>query len=226
MARAKDDRLVLKEVYLQVLRMTSSFNFPVYIALAIFSNEIVALLYGSKFSGAGTYLRVLAAWGLLRSIGNPVGSLLYAVGFTRRAMIWNLAMLLSLPTAYYFAASELGLRGLAFSLLATQVALLVPAWRYLIRPCCGAGLGEFLWQVFVPLALSLTAGACAVIAVSPFSSQIIRISLGTLVGGAAYTALCYKFNLPWLSAMLELLFIRQSRTSIWPFRDSNPKGGE
>lgn len=208
MARSKGDSRALKATYLQILGATSWLNFPVYVAFGLFSNEIVAVLYGRHFAGSGIYLEVLSAWGLVRSVANPIGSLLYAVGAARRAMMWNLGLLIIVPAICYVAARELGLMGLAYSLIAMQLVLLLPAWRFLVRPACGATLTEFLRELWLPLAISVAAGMAAWIAAHPVTGNLPRLLVGGTTGAAAYALLSWVFNRHWLVSMLELTFLK------------------
>lgn len=205
MSRLQGNKPALKSVYLQTLRMTSSVNFPVYVALGLFANEIVALLYGPQWREATVYLRVLAAWGLVRSTGNPVGSLLHAIGAVKRAFVWTATVVLLVPPLYWVATSGWGLMGLAYSLVIIHVTLVLPSWYFLVRPCCDATLGEYLRQLTLPLALALAAGVAAWLATRGVPHGTLRLALGGLVGGLVYLTLSYVFNRQWFDAIRALL---------------------
>lgn len=208
MSLVKHDREKLKSIYMQTLRMTASVNFPIYVAIGLFSNEIVGLLYGPQWQEAGLYLRVLAAWGLIRSTGNPVGSLLYAVGEAKRAFWWNIGLLLLLPPLYWVSVYGYGLIGLAAVLTVTHFLIVFPAWKILVQPCCGAKFDEYLQQLVVPLWIALVAGALAWFAAHNLPHGTLRLALGCAVGGLSYLALSWAFNKSWTSAMLELIDTR------------------
>jgi O-antigen/teichoic acid export membrane protein len=205
MSRLQGDLPALKSVYLQTLRMTASVNFPAYTALALFADEVVSLLYGPQWKGAALYLRVLAIWGLLRSVGNPVSSLLHAVGAVRRALVWNIAILAIAPLLYWAATSGGGMMGLAMALVGLHLALIVPSWHFLIRPCCGSSVGEYLSQLSTPLVLSLAAAFAAWLATRGVSYSTVRLAMGGTVGAIVYLGLSYWFNRSWFYAMWSLL---------------------
>lgn len=208
MSRVKHDCEQLRSIYLQTLRMTSSINFPIYVALGLFANEFVALLYGPKWHEAALYLRILAAWGLIRSAGNPIGSLLYAVGKARHAFWWNFSLLLVFPPLYWISVDGFGLTGLAAALVIIQLVMVLPAWRLLVKPCCGASVGEYLRQLIVPFWTAMAAGALAWLATIPLDHGVLRLAAGCATGGTSYLALSWFFNKRWATAMLELFDTR------------------
>jgi O-antigen/teichoic acid export membrane protein len=205
MARVKHDAATLKSAYLQIVGMTASINFPLYVGVACFAREIVVFFYGMQWASAAPLLRWLAIWGLVRSAGNPVGSLLYAVGKARRTFWWNVAQLVALPPIYWIAAREWGVDGLALSLVVTQVVLIVPAWAMLVRPACGATFGEYLKAFAGALASAILAGAVAWAAAHSLEHGTIRLAVGGVAGAATYIAASAVLNRRWVNTMLELL---------------------
>src|SRR5690606_3306961 len=147
MSRHQQDVAPLKSIYLQTLRMTSSLNFPLYFVLGVFAQELVLLLFGAQWKDAAIYMQLLAIWGALRSVGNPVGSLLHAIGAVRQAFWWNVCMLLLLPVCYWLSAYYFGLVGLSITLVLTHIILLPLTWWFLVRSLCHVGFVEYLAQI-------------------------------------------------------------------------------
>jgi O-antigen/teichoic acid export membrane protein len=211
MARLQDSRHSLKSVYMQTLRMTASVNFPIYLALATFSEEAVGLLLGSQWQHAGFYLRIFAVWGLIRSVGNPIGSLLYATGQVRLAFWWNIALLILVVPIIWASAHLGGLWGLAWGMLGTQVLIVWPAWRYLVYPSCGAQFREYMREIFPALMASITAGLLASFGTWFLSSDWSKLIFGVSLGGVAYVALSFLVNRPWINVMLEFFTLHESK---------------
>jgi O-antigen/teichoic acid export membrane protein len=207
MSRVKHDPTSLAGIYAQTLRMTASVNFPAFVFLGVFADEVVMLLYGARFRDATDLVRVFAAWGLLRSVGNPAGSLLYAVGKARRAFAWNMLQLVALPIAYWIGLRAAGLEGLVIAVLLTQVVLIWPAWRWLVHPSCSLGFGAFLLEVAIPLLAALLAGAGAWAAAHDLPHGTARLAVGGLVGGIIYLGASMLVNRRWLQAMRDLAHI-------------------
>lgn len=205
MSRHQQDVVALKSIYLQTLRMTSSLNFPLYILLSVFAKEIVLLLFGAQWKDAAIYMQLLAIWGALRSVGNPVGSLLHAVGAVKRAFWWNVSILIVLPVCYWLAAYCYGVAGLSLTLVLTHIVLLPLMWCFLVKPLCHVGFVEYLAQIAMPLILSVISGLVAWLVVIDLSHGILRLLVGGFAFGCCYLLLSRYFNRAWFDAVLLLL---------------------
>jgi O-antigen/teichoic acid export membrane protein len=204
LAMAQEDRERLRSIYLKSLWVTASVNFPLYAALALFAPAWVEVMLGPGWSESAPLLRLLALWGMVRSIGNPVGGLLLATGRVDLSFKWNLAMLALVPAALWFAAGS-GLYWMATAMLAIQLAGIVPGWFVLVRPLCGASLGQYVGAIAAPLFATAGAVGVAAIAASAIHVPLAVLAVGMAVGAATYLALSWLFNRAWLDMMLELL---------------------
>lgn len=211
MAKAQHDRAFLKSVYLKTLRMTASVNFPIYAALAIFAPEVVALLFGRQWHDAAPLLRVFALWGMLRSTGNPVGSLIFAVGRADLAFKWNFVLLFIVPPTLWVGV-QYGSQGLTFALLAMAATLSVPGWYVLVRPLCGAGFVEYYEQMLNPLIVSMLASTLAYLGVWALDNPLLRLGVGLTLGGLVYVGASRWLNRSWFDAMAELLLKKRMGT--------------
>lgn len=214
MAKAQGDKALLKSIYLKTLRMTASVNFPLYMAIAIFAPEIVAIMFGSQWQESVHLLRILALWGLFRSVGNPAGSLVFALGKARLIFLWSIGQMLIQVPAYWFG-SKYGLEGLAITLLVCAVILPIPQWRIIIRPLCDAQFIEYFKQLAIPFAISTLAAVTGYAAVLPFDGNLLRLGAGMLVGGLAYLVLSRWLNHTWFAAIAELLLGRERSSKLF-----------
>lgn len=203
MAKKQDDILALKRIYLYTLRMTASINFPLYILLFIFSAEIIPLFLGEKWLAAIPLLQLFAIWGLLRSIGNPVGSLLLALGKVDIAFKWDAITLFIIPP-FIFIGSQFGVIGVAWSMVLVKVILYIPSWYFLVRPLCRVNFMEYSWQLILPLLLSLFSGGICYSAVMGIEYDLVRLIIGVVVCAITYLIASYYFNQLWLDSMLKV----------------------
>jgi O-antigen/teichoic acid export membrane protein len=84
----------------------------------------------------------LSIFGAIRSIGNPIGSLLLARGRADLGFWWNFGLFFFSPLSILFY-SQWGLMGIAWGLVVNMVILQLPAYYILIEPLCGATMKEY-----------------------------------------------------------------------------------
>jgi O-antigen/teichoic acid export membrane protein len=154
---------------------------------------MVWLVLGPNWVDAAPLMRVLAVWGLLRSFGNPLGSLLFGLGHVKLSTKWNAGFLLIVPFVVCLG-SQWGAIGMAWAMAGLMAVLFIPAWAILIRPTCGAGFWEYSQQVLRPLICSLLAGLIAFLVASNFSHDWLRLIVGLITGAVVYAMLSWIFN--------------------------------
>lgn len=211
LASIAHDKAKVRSVYLKAMNMTASVNFPIYAFLAVFSPEVVAIVLGPKWEASAPIMRALTIWCAVRSVGNPVGSLMFATGATRRAMMSSALVALAVFACTAIGGS-FGVVGIPVALTALY-AMLIPAfWAFLIRPTCGAGFVEYHKTLLWP-ALTTFCAVAAALAVLPFlDGPLPRLILGGAAGVLSYLASSWFINRDWLTSMAELLMVRRLRS--------------
>lgn len=136
------DLTVLKNKYLKLINIVSSLNFFVYLLVFIFAPIIVHILYGSEYGNIVGLVRILSAYMYIRSIGNPIGSLVIATGRTDLSFLWNVFSFLVMP-AFIFIGVQYSTEAVAYSMLAGIIVLYIPNWWILVKRLTGASLLEF-----------------------------------------------------------------------------------
>jgi O-antigen/teichoic acid export membrane protein len=204
MSKAQADEAVLKRVYLHTLRMTASVNFPIYVLLAAFAPEVVFLLLGEQWVNAIPLMRIFAILALLRSIGNPIGSLLMAKGRADLSFKWNMIWLLIYPPVIWLS-SQFGEIGMAAAMLILAIVAYWPNWYFMVRPLCGARWGEYSLQLLTPLVISVTAGLFALASVSIFEDELVRFVTGMAISFLVYFGMSIKFNRIFCKYMMEII---------------------
>ncbi len=207
MAKRQNDKRFLKTVYLKMLHMTASINFPIYLGISAFAPEIVMILFGSQWTETIPLLRILAIWGMLRSISNPVGSLIFAVGRADLVFRWNLGVFLIIFPSILLG-SQYGNIGIAIIQLCLIFFLFIPVWYFLVHPLCGAGLKEYVLNLTHPLWISLFSIIFAFSVVLPFSDIWIRLIIGFISGTVSYLMLSIWWNIELVNGIKELIMMK------------------
>lgn len=207
MAAVQNEPDKIKSIYLKTMLMTASINFPIYFGLAVFSSSIVQVMFGEQWIASGDTLQILAFWGLVRSTANPVGSLLLAVGKADLQFRWNLVLLFFIPPVLWFGAGY-GINGLAFSLLVMQAILFIPAWYFLVKPCCQASLGEYVKQVAIPFSICILSYLPTLIITNQVHNPLIRLSAGLISAGILYIVISIFVNKQWVAVIRGMVMAR------------------
>ena len=142
LAKFQDSLSSLKKNYLKLINIVSSVNFFVYLLVFLFAPIIVKILYGSEYSNIVILVRILSIYMYIRSIGNPIGSLVIATGRTDISFVWNIFSLLVMP-AFIFIGTQFSAEAVAYAMVAGILALFVPNWWLLVKRMTGASLLDF-----------------------------------------------------------------------------------
>ncbi len=204
MAKVQGDLQKLRTAYLSASRMTAAINFPLYLLLGFFADDVVAVLYGPRWQDAAPFLQLFAAWALLRSTGNPVGSLIIAGGHARLGFIWNVALCLLVPLLLWVGAHTAGLRGLAWTMLMLQAAIFFLAWRFLVWPMCEARFVEYAVPLITIFLIALTAVLVSKLIATHLAAGGFRLGAGAFSMAIVYMTLSWLFQREWFVVMLEL----------------------
>lgn len=153
MAKVQDDNEQLKKIYLKTINYLASVNFPIYITIAVLAEPIVMIMFGKTWQQGIPILQILSIYAMVRSTGNPIGSLVMAKGRVNLSFFWNLSLFIFIPLVIWFG-SDFGLIGIASSLLLLQITLTIPGWYFMVRKLCRAGFLEYYKQILSPLFLS------------------------------------------------------------------------
>ena len=190
-AKVQKDKPRLRNWYVSVIHLLTSVNAAILIGMVVIAPVAVPLIFGEKWTGSVPLIQILALVALMRSIGNPVGSLLLATGRADLGFKWNWVLLfLSIPTIYVGVQLG-GVVGIAIGLLVLQIILKIPSYFYLIRPLTGDCAIEYFKAIIKPISIATVMGLIVWFFSSFISHQWINIILSVVVGGIIYGILFY-----------------------------------
>ena len=204
MAKMQDDTVRLKNIYLKTINYLSSVNFPIYAFLLIMAPEIVLIMFGGKWVSAVPIVQILSIYGALRSIGNPLGSLLLAKGKANWGFWWSFGLFFYIPFGILIS-SKWGLIGMSWGLVIIMVSLIVPSWYFLVKPLCGAEFIEYHKEILIPFIIALISGILAYLAINYFESTVLKLIVSSLVGSAMVIGLNSLMNRKFLVELRGLI---------------------
>jgi O-antigen/teichoic acid export membrane protein len=208
LASVAHDKARVRSVYLKAMKMTASVNFPIYAFLAVFGPEVVAIVLGPKWAASAPIMRVLAIWCAVRSVGNPVGSLLFATGETKRAIYSALGVAVAV-FAFVYIGAPFGIMGIPVALTALYAILIPVFWATLVRPACGAGFVEYHLVLLLPALTTIGAALAGMAVLQLVDGALARLIIGGAAGALTYLAGSWLINREWLMSMAELLMVKR-----------------
>ncbi len=205
MSKVNNDLKVVKNMYLKIINYVSSITFPIYIATIILAPEIISIFLGEKWLEGVLIFQILAIWAMFFSIGNPVGSLVMAVGKPQVEMYWNIVRLFYMPLVIYIS-SFWGEIGIVVGMLIISVLLYIPAWYFLVFKLCEATLKEYFNSSFKALYISVIVGIFVYISIQFVPNVLyIKLSFGLILGAVLIFFLNKYLNRDFYEAMIGMV---------------------
>jgi Membrane protein involved in the export of O-antigen and teichoic acid len=191
----QDDNSQLKRGYLNVIRILSTINFPLYFGLAAVSPVFIPVFFGEKWGLSVQITQIMCGVGILRSIANPSGSLVVAKGLSKLSFMYNsFKTLLQIPVIFAGAYYG-GVKGVAIAYLALKCFYFISNYRVVIRRVIGPCFIEYSTLLLKSLSNSLimafSVGAVLWV-LQP--KGIWGLFALILLGACIYGLLLYKFN--------------------------------
>jgi O-antigen/teichoic acid export membrane protein len=190
LSRLQHDLERLKSYFLKGYSLVLGLTIPITIACALFPDDIIRVLLGSKWGEAAPIFRLLAPTILIFAIINPLGWLLFSLGHVKRSL--KIAFVFApLIIAGYALGLPYGPKGVAFAYSAVMTLWVIPHIAWCVHGT-GISLRDILLTVSRPLASGILAGGLTYIvrmAVGQFLSPLPRLLLESSVLFAAFLGL-------------------------------------
>ncbi len=154
-AKIQDDTDKLRVNFYKLLSIVGIINFPALLGLLVVSNNFVPLVFGEKWLFITPILQLLCVVGLLRSIGNPIGSLLMAKARVDISFKFNVFKTCLFIPAIIVGGHLGGALGVTLGFLFVQVVNTVLSYFIMIKPVLGPSYREYIQSLWLPFRLSL-----------------------------------------------------------------------
>ncbi|EPM0503147.1 MOP flippase family protein [Klebsiella aerogenes] len=185
-SKIQDDKEKLRTNFYKLLSFVGLINFPVLLGLLTVSDNYVITIFGEKWQFITPILQILCIVGLLRSIGNPIGSLLMAKARVDISFKFNVFKLFLFIPSIWIGATYFGGIGAALGFLIVQVINTYLSYFILIKPVLGSSYREYIQSITLPLVLTIptvvVAWLVGTINISPLPviMLILQVSSGVI----------------------------------------------
>lgn len=183
----------IKKGYLKVLQLLSLVNFPLMAGLAATAPLAVPIVFGEQWTPSVPLVQILTVVGLLRSTGNPIGSLLLAKGRADLGFAWNLGLVATQIPGLYLGAKVGGAIGVAIAFAFLMAVYSIFNYLILIRSLLGPCLRHYVGSMWPSLWMSIVM-LCAVVFVGislQNTSGHLTLAMQILSGIATYLGLAF-----------------------------------
>ena len=205
-ARMQGDLYRIKDAYLEMIRLIAFMMLPLYLGMFAASGPLLHTLLGLAWMPVEPVFRVLLLLGLVQCLGNPLDSLILALGKAKLSFWFNVFALglyaIAIPLGSHF-----GMLGIAYALLIACAGVMVPADLWLRWKVARMLPGEYAraWLPFLALGL-ISAGVMALLAQFLTNwPQPLALALLVAAGGAAYLAMVFIGRREFLARLSRML---------------------
>ncbi len=153
-AKIQDDNEKLKLNFFKLLSLVGILNFPALLGLLVVAENFVTVVFGEKWLFITPVLQILCIVGLLRSIGNPIGSLLMAKARVDISFKFNLFKTLLFIPSIIVGAMLSGALGVAYAFTLVQIINTMLSYFVLIKPVLGPCYRDYINSIWLPFKLS------------------------------------------------------------------------
>jgi O-antigen/teichoic acid export membrane protein len=195
LSKIQDDIPKVGQVYKRIVFLLSSVNFPIYIAFIVSAPYLIEIFLGNSWIEMIYIFQILSLYAMIRSVGNPVGSLILARGKPEYGLYMNLVIFLFTPVFIFFGTLY-GIEGVSWSLVVFMVVLFYLGWYFLIYKLTNISFKDYLCNLNKPLYLSIISGIIAFSINYIFETSNTYLSFFAIltIGFLTLSILYYLFN--------------------------------
>ncbi len=154
-AKIQDDTEKLRVNFYKLLSVVGIINFPALLGLMVVANNFVPLVFGEKWNSIIPILQLLCVVGLLRSVGNPIGSLLMAKARVDISFKFNVFKTFLFIPAILIGGHLAGAIGVTLGFLVVQIINTILSYFVMIKPVLGSSYRQYILSLWLPFYLSL-----------------------------------------------------------------------
>jgi len=155
-AKKQSDNSALRRGYLEVIKFLALIILPLLTGLAIAARLVVPLAFGEGWEMAIPLIQILAVVGMLKSLGNPAGSVLLAKGRADIGFKWNVFVALT-NTLVFWLAVQRGVYAVAWSYLVLSILFIIIG-RMILQAVIGLPWRDFVAVLIRPFLVALGTG--------------------------------------------------------------------
>jgi len=190
----------LRRLWRTALSMLAFFAMPAFGILAVTGQDLIVVMFGTKWSQAGVLISIIALRGIPHSVERTMGWLHVTAGRTDRWMRWGLVALCAQLTAL-FCGLPYGPTGVAVAFVMCTFIMFIPAVAYSGQPfgIYATDVIKVVWRPLTGALLAVAIGFALQSTILAEWSAISRIVVLAAVYLATYiivVVVCFRERMP------------------------------
>lgn len=185
-AQRQTDARALRHGFLVVTKLLTTTNAPLLLGFAAIAPGAVPFLLGAQWTPAIPLVELLSVIAIARTVNNPVGSLVLAVGRADKSFYWTVAQFAVQLPVYTLLLMRDGLVPATLFLCLVNWSAVFLVYIYLLRPILGSIFARYV-RAFLPpiglaLAMAILVRLLSTVAIaSPSVLLVAQIAVGAIV---------------------------------------------
>ena len=123
-SKIQNDDSKMRRGYCKVVNYITMVSFPMLAGMIVVAPEFIRLVFGANWEPSVIILQILCLVGAIRSLGNPIGSVLLSKGRADIGFYWNLFTVIIIAIGVFIGVNW-GIVGVAFAILIVQIPLFI-----------------------------------------------------------------------------------------------------
>lgn len=191
-SQIQEDSRRLKVGYIETLDVISMASFPLYFGLIIVAPEFVSIVLGDKWMPAVLALQILCIFGLMRTLAEPAGNVLLAVGKSKALSTTNFINFVILIVFIYPATLWYGMEGVSLLIVMMYLVHMILLWWFVTKNL-DITLSEIVGTFKVPFLSALVMSLIALVVRVFMGFGLLPFMATIIVGGVVYFVVIYVF---------------------------------
>lgn len=204
-ARLQNDLNGLRQSYLKMVNILSTINAPLLFGLSAVAPLLLPLIFGNKWNPAVLLVQILAFYAFVRSVCNPIGSLLLGKGRADLGFRWNLALLFTTAPVVYAGARLGGATGIAVALAVLIICYLLVSYTFLVKTLIGPCANAYSASILKPALLAAIMGSGVWLMIAGGWHSITWLTTAIMIGALSYLALLRFFDHAFLLEVRDIV---------------------
>lgn len=187
-SKLQSEAASLREAYFKTLRMTSVISIPAAVGIILVAPSFVRAFLDEQWLPIVAVMRILAVWGLTRSVGANMGPVFKSLGRPDIETKLQMLKVAIIAVTIFPATARWGIEGTAAVIVGNSLFITSPLSAYLVVSRIGGSMSRFLKVIGYPLLASLimAGGIYSVDLLVEFDSSLVEFAAFVAAGGFVY----------------------------------------